>query len=103
MKVQLIDKAVRLAYEEDEPENYVRINTDELKEVLNETIQNESLSLDIAQFRIFGPADGNYGTGMANAVSSSETWNDTDALAELYISRMSYIYGQNIWGQKISE
>ncbi|WP_260398738.1 cobaltochelatase subunit CobN, partial [Methanococcus maripaludis] len=103
MKVQLIDKAVRLAYGEDEPENYVRINTDELKEVLNETIQNESLSLDIAQFRIFGPADGNYGTGMANAVSSSETWNDTDALAELYISRMSYIYGQNIWGQMISE
>jgi len=103
MKVQLIDKAVRLAYEEDEPENYVRINTDELKEVLNETIQNESLSLDIAQFRIFGPADGNYGTGMANAVSSSEIWNDTDALAELYINRMSYVYGQNIWGQTISE
>jgi cobaltochelatase CobN len=103
MKVQLIDKAVRLAYEEDEPDNYVRINTDELKDVLNEHLQNESLSLDIAQFRLFGPADGNYGTGMANAVSSSETWNDTDALAELYISRMSYIYGQNIWGQTISE
>ncbi|MBA2864377.1 cobaltochelatase CobN [Methanococcus maripaludis] len=103
MKVQLIDKAVRLAYDEDEPNNYVRINTNELQKVLNETIQNETLSLDIAQFRIFGPADGNYGTGMANAVSSSETWNDTDALAELYISRMSYIYGQNIWGQTISE
>uniref|UniRef100_A6VJF0 Cobaltochelatase n=3 Tax=Methanococcus maripaludis TaxID=39152 RepID=A6VJF0_METM7 len=103
MKVQLIDKAVRLAYEEDEPNNYVRINTNELQKALNETIQNETLSLDIAQFRIFGPADGNYGTGMANAVSSSETWNDTDALAELYISRMSYIYGQNIWGQTISE
>uniref|UniRef100_A9A8A0 Cobaltochelatase n=1 Tax=Methanococcus maripaludis (strain C6 / ATCC BAA-1332) TaxID=444158 RepID=A9A8A0_METM6 len=103
MKVQLIDKAVRLAYAEDEPENYVRINSNELQDVLNETIKNESLSLDIAQFRIFGPADGNYGTGMANAVSSSETWNDTDALAELYINRMSYIYGQNIWGQTISE
>ena len=106
MKAQLIDKAVRLAYEQkdtDEYDNYVAENTDALQLILNESIQNESLSLDVAQFRVFGPADGAYGTGMANAMGATDTWNDTDELAEMYISKMSYIYGQDIWGQTISE
>ncbi|MDW7731774.1 MAG: cobaltochelatase subunit CobN [Methanolobus sp.] len=106
MKVQLIDKAVRLAYEQgktDEYDNYVTRNTDTLQLVLNETIQDGNLSLDIAQFRIFGPADGAYGTGMANAVDASDTWENNTELAELYIDKMSYVYGQNIWGQTIEE
>ncbi|MEZ5335466.1 MAG: cobaltochelatase subunit CobN [Methanolobus sp.] len=106
MKVELIDKAVRLAYAEaetDEYENYVTLNTDALQATLTETIQDGNLSLDVAQFRIFGPADGAYGTGMANAVSASETWENNTELAELYIDKMSYVYGQNVWGQSISE
>ncbi|WP_321430821.1 cobaltochelatase subunit CobN [uncultured Methanolobus sp.] len=106
MKVKLIDKAVRLAYQEGETDvydNYVTQNTDLLQLALNETIQDGNLSLDIAQFRVFGPADGAYGTGMANAVDSSETWNETSELAELYVSKMSYVYGENVWGQTISE
>jgi cobaltochelatase CobN len=106
MKVKLIDKAVRLAYEQEETDvydNYVTQNTDVIQELLNETIQDGNLSLDVAQFRVFGPADGAYGTGMANAVDSSDTWNDTSVLAELYVSKMSYVYGENVWGQTISE
>ena len=106
MKVKLIDKAVRLAYEQGETDvydNYVTQNTDLLQLTLNETIQDGNLSLDIAQFRVFGPADGAYGTGMSNAVDSSDTWNDTSVLAELYVSKMSYVYGENIWGQTIAE
>ena len=103
MKVELIDKAIRLAYEQEEPNNHVRENTDALQSSLNDTIGNYSLSLDIAQFRIFGPEDGAYGTGMANAVSASNTWENSTELAELYISRMCYVYGQNIWGQTVEE
>ncbi|MDG6243562.1 MAG: cobaltochelatase subunit CobN [Methanolobus sp.] len=106
MKVQLIDKAVRLAYEQEETDlydNYVAQNTDALQAVLNETIEDDELSRDIALFRIFGPADGNYGTGMANAASASDTWDNNTELAEFYIRRMSYVYGQNIWGQTIAE
>jgi cobaltochelatase CobN len=103
MKVELIDKAVRLAYEQDEADNHVRENSDRLQLTLNDTIGNYNISLDIAQFRIFGPEDGNYGTGMANAIAASNTWDNSSQLAELYISRMSYIYGQNIWGQTVEE
>ncbi len=103
MKVELIDQAVRLAYEQNEQDNYVRINTDALQAVFNQTIQDGNLSLDIALFRVFGPADGAYGTGMANAASASDTWNNSTELAELYISKMSYVYGENIWGQTIAD
>ncbi|WP_406661023.1 cobaltochelatase subunit CobN [Methanolobus sp. ZRKC3] len=103
MKIDLIDKAVRIAYEQDEPDNYVRENTDALQLTLNNTIGDYNLSLDIAQFRIFGPEDGSYGTGMANAVSSSNTWEDNSELAELYINKMSYIYGENIRGQTVEK
>ncbi|WP_319506859.1 cobaltochelatase subunit CobN [uncultured Methanolobus sp.] len=103
MKVQLIDKAVRLAYGQDESDNYIRENTNALQLALNDTIGNYNLSLDIAQFRVFGPADGSYGTGMSNAVSASNTWEDNSELAELYINKMSYVYGQNIWGQTTEE
>ncbi|SFM94279.1 cobaltochelatase subunit CobN, partial [Methanolobus profundi] len=102
-KVELLDKAVRLAYEQEETAdcpNYVKQNTDALKLIYNGSIENESLSLDIAQFRIFGPAPGAYGTGMSNAVSTN---NNSTELAELYINKMCYIYGQNIWGQTIGE
>ncbi len=103
MKVELIDQAVRLVYEQNEQDNYVRINTDALQAVLNQTIQDGNLSLDIALFRVFGPADRAYGTGMANAASASDTWNNSTELAELYISKMSYVYGENIWGQIIAD
>ncbi len=103
MKVALIDKAVRLAYEQDEQDNFVRTNAQALQPALNDTVRNGNLSVDIALLRVFGPTDGAYGTGMANAVSASDTWNNTSELANLYISRMSYAYGEKIWGQNISD
>ena len=106
MKIELIDQAVRLAYAQagtDEYPNYVAQDTDALQATWNETIKNGSLSLDIAQFRVFGPADGAYGTGMKDTVESSDTWENNTKLAELYINKMCYIYGQNIWGQTISD
>ncbi|WP_196214027.1 cobaltochelatase subunit CobN [Methanolobus vulcani] len=105
-KIVLLDRAVRLAYEQEETAdcpNYVKQSADELKLIFDESIENETLSLDVAQFRIFGPAPDAYGTGMANAVDSSDTWENTSELAELYINKMCYIYGENITGQTIAE
>ncbi|WP_440954277.1 cobaltochelatase subunit CobN [Methanosarcina sp. Mfa9] len=107
--IRLIDYAVRTVCDESEypgtaeNPNYVLENTKSLAAVLNETLQNESLSWQVATLRIFGPADGAYGTGMSNAVSASNTWNNTEELAELYISKMSNAYGEYIWGESLAE
>ncbi|WP_236622691.1 cobaltochelatase subunit CobN [Methanococcoides methylutens] len=125
-KVELIDKAVYLAYnapangysaEEDvvrpTPEyipynpadntNYVRENTNNIYEGLNTTFQNETASMTVSLLRIFGPEDGAYGTGMANAISASDTWEDNTVLADLYMERMSHAYGEYVWGESIEE
>ncbi|MDR6223876.1 cobaltochelatase subunit CobN [Methanococcoides alaskense] len=123
-KVELIDKAVYLAYnapnngygEKDErptPEyipydpaentNYVRENTNNIYEGLNTTFQNETASMTISLLRIFGPEDGAYGTGMANAISASDTWDSNTVLADLYMERMSNAYGQYVWGESIED
>ncbi|MDD3042094.1 MAG: cobaltochelatase subunit CobN [Methanosarcinaceae archaeon] len=123
-KVELIDKAVYLAYnapdrqydkdgERPTPEyifynpaentNYVRENTNNIFLNLNTTLQNETASMTIALLRVFGPANGAYGTGMANAVSASNTWENNSELAELYINRMSNAYGEYVWGESAAE
>ncbi|NPE28988.1 cobaltochelatase subunit CobN [Methanococcoides sp. SA1] len=100
-KIELLDKAVKLAYEENENNNYVRQNTDAIQLGLNITLQNAEISQRMALHRIFGPADGMYGTGMANAVTSSNTYNDTGKLAELYLNRMCFVYGEDVWGDAV--
>ncbi|WP_445475801.1 cobaltochelatase subunit CobN [Methanococcoides methylutens] len=123
-KVELIDKAVYLAYnapnngygEKDErptPEyipydsaentNYVRENTNNIYEGLNTTFQNETASMTVSLLRIFGPEDGTYGTGMANAISASDTWDNNTVLADLYMERMSNAYGEYVWGESIED
>ncbi|MCG7847658.1 MAG: cobaltochelatase subunit CobN, partial [ANME-2 cluster archaeon] len=46
---------------------------------------------------------GSYGTGLPGAVTASETWDSDDKLAELYMSRMSSIYGRDMWGESYED
>ncbi|MDD4749643.1 MAG: cobaltochelatase subunit CobN [Methanosarcinaceae archaeon] len=107
--IRLIDYAVREVCDEskysgtEENPNYVLKNTKALASELNKTLNNKTLAWQVATLRIFGPADGAYGTGMSNVVSASNTWNNTDDLAELYISKMSNAYGEYIWGESLAE
>ncbi|MCD6199849.1 MAG: cobaltochelatase subunit CobN, partial [Deltaproteobacteria bacterium] len=107
-KIVLLDKAVRLAYEQNETANcpnYVKENTDALAKALrdNDPLLNESDALNLALFRIFGCADGTYGPGLANAIGASNTWNDTDVLAQLFIDRMGNAYGEGVWSESATD
>jgi len=103
-KVRLLDKAVKLAYAQEDSPNYVRENVEALKaSLMSENSLNESEALDLALLRIFGSADGAYGTGIPNAISASDTWESNDALADLYISKMCNAYGENVWGENLKD
>ena len=107
-KIVLLDRAVRLAYEQNETAdcpNYVRNNADALAAALmdNDPSLNESDALNLALFRIFGCADGTYGPGLANAIGASNTWDDTDVLAQLFIDRMGNAYGEAVWGESATD
>ena len=99
-KIELLDKAVRLAAqaENDTYPNYVKENSDAIYEWLIANGYNESEAQSLSMARVFASAPGNYGTGLENAIAASNTWENETKLADLYISRMGYIYGEDGWG-----
>ena len=91
--VQLLDKAVRLVAQLDEPLdlNYVR------KHVL-EQIEQDACDLDDAAVRVFSNAPGNYGTNVNFMVMDSQ-WEREDTLGDLFVTRKCFAYGRDSKGR----
>ena len=105
-KIKLLDKAVRLAAQAEEAEcdNYVKENSQAIYDWLKATGYNETNGYNetdvrnLSMARIFSPAPGAYGTGLEHAIGASNTWENETKLAELYINRLGYVYGEDGWG-----
>jgi magnesium chelatase subunit H len=93
--VQLLDKAVRLVAQLDEPleQNYVR------KHVL-EQIEQDRCDLDDAAVRVFSNAPGNYGTNVNFMVMDSQ-WEREETLGDLFVTRKCFAYGRDSKGRAI--
>jgi magnesium chelatase subunit H len=93
--VQLLDKAVRLVAELDEPIdlNYVR------RHVMDQ-VCTENCSSDEAMTRVFSNAPGNYGTNVNFMVLDSQ-WQTDDTLGDLFVTRKCFAYGRTSTGQII--
>ena len=96
----LLDKAVRLAAQANDTEyqNYVKENSDRICDWLMANGYNETDARSLSMARVFRQAPGAYGTGLSNAIPASNTWENETKLADLYISRMGHVYGQDGWG-----
>ncbi|KKG16184.1 protoporphyrin IX magnesium chelatase [Methanosarcina sp. 2.H.T.1A.6] len=103
-KIELIDKAVRMAAaaDNDTYPNYVRIHSDAVYQSLIAKGYNESLAYNLSVSKIFCPPPGGYTPGIQEAITS-DTWEDADKIAGLYIDRMGYLYGQETWGEHYSD
>jgi cobaltochelatase CobN len=104
-RMVLLDQAVRLAAEANDTEcpgyvNYVKEDSEAIYEWLINNGYNESIARDLSMARIFSEAPGSYGTGLPEAIHESHTWENESRIADLYISRMSHIYGENIRGDQ---
>ncbi|MHC1575366.1 MAG: cobaltochelatase subunit CobN, partial [Candidatus Methanogasteraceae archaeon] len=104
-KLKLIDRAIRLAAADNATlyDNYVRENSEELFEALNATgnytgpyPEEDARYLSVS--RIFLEAPGTYGPNLDSVIGASGTWNNSSVIGETYISRMHYIYGDEVWG-----
>ena len=93
--VQLLDKAVRLVAQLDEPleSNYVR------KHVLQQ-VEEDACDLDDAVVRVFSNAPGNYGTNVNFMVMDSQ-WEREDTLGDLFVTRKCFAYGRDSTGRAI--
>lgn len=93
--VQLLDKAVRLVAQLDEPLdlNYVR------KHVVQQ-VEETSCDLDDAAVRVFSNAPGNYGTNVNFMVMDSQ-WESEETLGDLFVTRKCFAYGRDSTGRAI--
>jgi magnesium chelatase subunit H len=93
--VQLLDKAVRLVAQLDEPLelNYVR------KHVLQQ-VEQDRCDLDDAAVRVFSNAPGNYGTNVNFMVMDSQ-WEREETLGDLFVTRKCFAYGRDSKGRTI--
>lgn len=104
-RLLLIDRAVKLAASAHDDEiypNYVKQNSGKIKEALlaagydTETAENLSVS------RIFCPSPGSYTPGIEHAISGGD-WENREKIANLYVDRMGYIYGDDAWGEQYTD
>lgn len=93
--VQLLDKAVRLVAQLDEPLelNYVR------KHVLQQ-VEQDACDPDDAAARVFSNAPGNYGTNVNFMVMDSQ-WEHEETLGDLFVTRKCFAYGRDSRGRAI--
>src|SRR5689334_5504198 len=93
--VQLLDKAVRLVAQLDEPLelNYVR------KHVLQQ-VRQDACDVDDAAVRVFSNAPGNYGTNVNFMVMDSQ-WEREETLGDLFVTRKCFAYGRDSKGGAI--
>jgi len=93
--VQLLDKAVRLVAQLDEPLdlNYVR------KHVLQQ-VEQDGGDVDEAAVRVFSNAPGNYGTNVNFMVMDSQ-WEREETLGDLFVTRKCFAYGRDSKGRAI--
>ncbi len=100
-RIFLINKAVKLASEADDPPgtvNHVKEGTLAAEKIMKE----QGLSpLDARLFstaRVFGGVNGNYGTGIMGMVEAGDRWEDDDEIAEQYLKNMGAVYTEEHWG-----
>jgi cobaltochelatase CobN len=100
-KIHMIDRAVRLAAQDNGTAypNYVRENSESIKIQLVVNGYNESMADTLSMARVFSEAIGTTTPNLQFAIPASNTWENDTKLADLYISRESYIYGEDTWGE----
>jgi len=101
-RVELIDKAIRLASAAPEEDNAVRQGTLAIETRLKTSGMDSDKARQLATARIFGSKPGNMtGTKILHLVPRSGVWNNEDEIADVYIDNMSYVYTKGAWGQKV--
>jgi len=92
-QMALIDQAVKLAAEADEPleSNFVRKHS-------LEQAKKEGTSIREASARVFSNASGSYSSNVNLAVENS-TWEEENELQEMYLSRKTYAFNADNPGE----
>lgn len=87
-----------------EENNFVYRHSNALKQALLDEGKSPEDADYLSSVRIFSNESGNYGTGLADASLSSDTWETDAKLADLYLRRMGFAFGkdESRWSENVS-
>ena len=100
-RLNLWDKALRLATQAEEPDNPLFHNTRALQEILRSQGVAEERAELLCHARIFGRAPGREsGSFLGYKVAQSGDWNTRDEIAAEYVASHKHVYTEGAWGEE---
>ena len=99
-RLNLWDKAVRLATAANEPDNPLYVNTQQLRETLKTQGLDQGRAEMLSHARIFGRAPGREsGSFVAYKVAQSGSWESRDEIVEEYLASHKHVFTEGAWGE----
>lgn len=91
----LINRAVEMAAaaKDDQYENLVAAGVVEAERALIEKGLTPKDAREMSAFRVFGAANGGYGTGITSMVEAGDRWESEKEIADTYLNNMGAYYG----------
>jgi cobaltochelatase CobN len=104
-KIKMVDSAVKLASSLPPVNypNYVNHSSLTIYDSLLAAGYDNETAKKLSTMRCFAVMDGTYEIGVSNAVSASGSWENDEAIANVYLDKMGYAYGEDFWGIKSRE
>lgn len=104
-KMKLVDRAVKLASSLPDVNypNYVNNSSLAIYNSLLAAGYDNETATKLSTMRCFAVMDGTYDIGVSDAISASGTWENEEAIANVYLNKMGYAYGEDFWGIQCRE
>jgi len=97
--IDFLDEVVDAVCTADEPDrmNFIKKHADQREAELRE-IMDEDEAAALSRGRIFGPPEGQYGTGLTTMIEN-KAWTDESEIAQGYLSAQKHLYTRTRRGQ----
>lgn len=99
--MDLLDRAVQSAKEQDEEDNTIRANIKKTSRRLIVKGIDPEKAERLAAVRIFGEPSGAYGNGLGTVITKSDSWKQDKQVVQVYFNRTGHLFGQGFWGDNV--
>ena len=102
--IEDINKLLVQLCELDEPDevNMIKANAQKIYATLIQEGMDEATAKEMSQSRIFGPAEGDYGTGITSIIET-KNWESEEQIGNAFINSMRYVYSPKHRGLEAKE
>ncbi|MCB2289416.1 cobaltochelatase subunit CobN [Clostridium sp. CS001] len=87
--------------EESDEENYFKANSKVIYNKLLGEGYDEKKAKQLAISRVFGPAEGQYGTGITGIIET-KNWEKEEQIGSVFINKLQHIYNRSMRGVKVN-